>query len=320
MSRRTDRLVAVALIGGAAVVTGMLALASLYLGIIGQAVSGIPRGEPLPEYDGRPAAPSAGGVQPQNYLILTVDADDALTAALVGHLSAGRERLDLVALPTNLKVVARRNAGARTLGELWADRPALLLQGIESLLDVRMDHQVVVSVPRVPALIDAVGGLSSDGTSGMTAVTVAAKSGGSPPPPDRGLAAYLAADEPVLRLERTTAVLSAVVARLAEGAVLSDSSRLERVTNVLIGCLTVDEGLTPEAARQTALGLRFGGGSFASTPIPVARAQLEDGVVVLVADPAELAQLRDALKSDTLAGFTQSRPDAWDWLRSLPTR
>lgn len=315
MSRRTDRLVAAALIGGAAVVAGFLGLASLYLGIIGQAVADIPRGEALPDYFGRPANPTTAGMQAQNYLIVVADADEGLSAVLVGHLSAGRDRFDLVSLPSNL-LVGLPAGGRATLGDLWLRDPLTVLQGVEGLLDVRMDHELVVDVTQLPALAEAVGGVGL--TSSPEASPETASDASQPPLPQLQFTTYLTTTDPVQRLDRITTVSTNLLIRLAGGSVLSDPARLERVTEALTHCLTVDGDLTAEAVKATALGLRLGGDAFASTPIPVSGTELKDGFLALSPDPARIAELTAALRADAVAGFMGAYPGAWEQLRQLP--
>ena len=81
MRSRSDRLVAVATLGAFVVVAGVLGLVSLYLGAVTQAMSGLQRTTPLPDYSGRPSPQHADGPAATRFLVLVSDDDGRLASA-----------------------------------------------------------------------------------------------------------------------------------------------------------------------------------------------------------------------------------------------
>ena len=74
--------------------------------------------------------------------------------------------------------------------------------------------------------------------------------------------------------------------------------------------MTVDDALTPEELRATALSLRLTADDIASVQAPVARfGTSATGQSIDVVDTAQLKQLAEALRDDTMASSLQRNPE-----------
>ena len=132
MRTRSDRLVAVATLGAFVVVAGILGLVSLYLGAVTQALSGVQRTAPLPEYDGRPSPEQTEGKRPMRYLVLVTDEHGGLASAYLAQVAGGRDALHLIGLPANL-LIADAHGGDTTLATQFRLDAALAVRSVEGL-------------------------------------------------------------------------------------------------------------------------------------------------------------------------------------------
>ena len=131
MRSRSDRLVAVATLGAFVVVAGVLGLVSLYLGAVTQAMSGLQRTTPLPDYSGRPSPQHADGPAATRFLVLVSDDDGRLASAYLAQLSSASDALHLVGLPANL-LVADAQGKDSTLAARFGAGPMIgIMSGVQ---------------------------------------------------------------------------------------------------------------------------------------------------------------------------------------------
>ena len=123
---------AVATLGAFVVVAGILGLVSLYLGAVTQALSGVQRTAPLPEYDGRPSPEQTEGKRPMRYLVLVTDEHRGLASAYLAQVAGGRDALHLIGLPANL-LIADAHGGDTTLATQFRLDAALAVRSVEGL-------------------------------------------------------------------------------------------------------------------------------------------------------------------------------------------
>ncbi len=268
-----DRMAIVLLVGVVAVSVGGVTLMTIYLDRISDTATVLTKVDPLPSYEGRPAAVAIDGVEPVNYLVMTTKDDGELESVLIGHLSASRRNLTLIALPPDL--MASDVTGS--LATSYRVDPLRTARAMEALTGARMDHQVHLDARRFSSVVDSIGGLEVPGgrLSGAQVVD------------------YLAGD-PRGRSERTATLLRAAFARASMGSALTDPGSFDKVMNAIVPCLTVDAGLTADVIRETMMESRVQADEIATWPL--ATMWTAEGTV---ADPTALDGLRAALTSDT---------------------
>lgn len=267
-----DRMAIVLLVGVVAVTVGGVALFTIYLDRISEAAAELQKVQPLPSYEGRPSKVAIDGVEAVNYLLMTTDGNGGLESVLIAHMSASRQNLTLIALPTDLLATD----GTGTLATSYRADPLRTARALEALTGARMDHQVHLDSDRFAMVVDTLGGLQLP-TGRYTGAQVID---------------YLASD-PQARSERTAELLRAALEQASMGSALSDPGRFDKVMNALTPCLTVDADLTSEVIRETLMESRVQANEILTWKLS-ATSSAEGST----ADPAALTDLRTALARD----------------------
>lgn len=268
-----DRMAIVLLIGVVTVTVGGVALFTIYLDRISEAAADLQKVQALPSYDGRPSKVAIDGVEAVNYLLMTTDGEGTLESVLIAHMSASRQNLTLIALPTDLLATD----GSGTLATSYRVDPLRTARALEALTGARMDHQVHLDSGRFAKAVDTLGGLQvpSGRLTGAQVVD------------------YLAA-EPLTRSERTADLLRAALEQASMGSALSDPGRFDKVMNALTPCLTVDSDLTSDVIRETMMESRVQADEILTWTLPATTTAGGS-----TADPTGLAEMRTALAGDS---------------------
>ncbi|MCW3159229.1 LCP family protein [Micropruina sonneratiae] len=320
MRTRSDQLVAVATLGALVVVAGVLGLVSLYLGAVTQAMSGVQRGAALPDYPGRPEASAADGVaQPVRYLVLVTDDSGTLASAYLTQLSGARDGLHLIGLPADL-LVDDANGHETSLAHVVGSDGAGAVRAIETLLQLRIDHLVVIDLDGFTRIVDVIGGVTVRNDAEMSADGWHFAAGEVRLTGPQALVYLSANKHPMVRLERSEAVFVEVLRGIVSGDALTNPAKVETIGDVLHHCVTVDADLTPSEIRRMALDVHVVSESIGAAPLPLAGASELDGTAVTVPDADRLAELARALAADRASAWTARQSDPWAPLAQLPPR
>lgn len=317
--RTVDRLVTIALVGGLVVVVGVFGLVALYVGMVNKAVSEVQRTSVLPDYEGRPAPPEAPSAAAINYLVLATDSRGGLSSVLVMHLSAGRDALHLIGIPSNL-LIDVPGMPVQTLAQAYAVHPDHSLRAVEAILQARMDHRLELELPRFVAMSEVVGGVS------VTNRRETAANGHHWPQGEveisgEGAVAYVESPpDAVDRLERSQAVLRELLRSLTDGRLLTNPNKLATVSEVLNECLVVDAELTPAQMRTTAMELRLTKEQIDGVVLPLKGRSHWRGQPVTLLDSAATGELTMALADDLMSSYAATHPPPWAELPTLPPR
>ena len=287
-------LVAVAIVAGAAI-------GSLWLSL-----SGIDRDPTLlPARDafGGPGVPGA-----LNLLLVGSDSHDAgaeATVLLIVHIDSTRQRVDVVSLPRNL-LVSDADGSKERLSRRYADGGAVaVVQSVEHLLGIRIDHVALTWLDGMSRLIDLLGKIPVDnplGTptfprgaitlTGEEALAFVRPEGSGPGDLDRA--------------ESQRLVLQGIVDRLLTSKALLNPGTVKAVLDQLAGDIVVDADLDARAMVELFVDLRL-----RSTPrrpvtikLPTAGGGMTHaGSSYVLPDHSRVAALGRALNTDAL--------DAW---------
>ena len=106
---RKGHLLSITVLTGVIVMTlGAVSAVSVYLNRLGSSVEAMAQAAPLSDYAGRPQKrPQPNGV-PLDYLIMVTDGSGELASVHLVHLSASREKLTLVGVPSDLTLGSLR--------------------------------------------------------------------------------------------------------------------------------------------------------------------------------------------------------------------
>lgn len=310
---------AVAAIGSLLVVAGILGLVSLYLGAVTQALSGVQRLDPLPDYQGRPSPEPTDGARPVRYLVLVTGEDGHLTSAFMTQLSAQRHALSLVGLPSNL-LVADQEGGDATLADEFADGPASAVRAVETLLQVRIDHFVAIEMHGFTATVDVLGGVTVHNRVEMAADGMHFVAGDVSLNGAQAQVYVGSTKQPVVSLERTEALLVQVVRGIVNGDAMTNPAKVETLGEVLQGCVSVDATLTQGETRRMALEVRLVSDEITGTALPMAGVSALGEREVVVADAEGVRSLTQALRADTGARWVRDNTWTWPSLPALPPR
>ena len=283
-----------------------------------------------------PGGEDVSSAQPLNVLVVGSDSREGLTGeeafqgtgsefitgqrsdvVILAHLYAGRQAAQLVSLPRDAYVQIPAHADAATgenvparpdrLNSAFADGgPPLLVETVQQLTGLRVDHYVQVDFRGFKTLVDALGGVEvcltepqRDFRSGIDlpagrqtvqgeqALAFVRQRTGLP----RG---------DIDRIRRQQLLLGALVREVLSAGTLLNPVRLNGVLQAGTASLQVDETLTTSRLRRLALGLRgLDAADVVFTTAPVADLNAErGGASVVLLDEQRSAELFARLRAD----------------------
>ena len=309
------------------VVAGVLVLALVGVGVYAWRVdrgltSNINRGIDLPTDDpsigSRPtAAPETGSL---NYVLLGSDSrdpddegDGRSDSIMVAHLNEDRDKAYIISFPRDMWVDIPGHGKAKINAAYELGGPALAVRTLEELTDVRMDHVVLVGLEGFIGLTDDLGGVTVTNKTAFTSHGFDYPKGKITIQGEEAL--WFVRERKALpegdldRAENQRNVIKAIVAKGLSADVVSDPARFTAFTSNLAKHLTVDNGLTDEEIRRTALSLRLRSDDIELLQAPLSGfATSADGQSIDVVDTEKLAELSEALEQDTMDEYIQKYP------------
>jgi LCP family protein required for cell wall assembly len=263
-----------------------------------------------------------------NLLIAGLDADDGARnepgtrsdAILLLHVDADRGGAWLVSIPRDTWV-SLPGHGERRIDAAYAlGGPALLVETLERLTRLRMDHLAVIDHTGLRRLTDGVGGVD---------VALDAPANGLGPGRRGAIALEMsgamamdfvngrdvATSGDAAHIHREHLYLRALLAQLSERGTLADPPALQDLASALGSSVRVDPGLTPAAFRSlldSAKPIQLEDVTFVTAPTvtaPVSRPDVPGESSVVAPDLTGCAQLWDALAHDEMAAFVDAHPD-----------
>ena len=326
-SRRRRWLPAV-FVAVALLLVGSLTTGFLYAFTVDQAVNDNLRRQPVLPRD----TPAGKGAKPRpskppttsrahaamNYVLIGTD-DSAggasrSDALMVLHLAADRRSAHLISFPRDLWVPIP-GFGRNKINAAYAFGGAeLTVETLEGLLDVRMDHVAQIDLDGFVSLTDELGGVrvynKHPSVSGgyhfpVGWITISGEQA----------LAYVRERKQLPRgdldrSERHRAVVHAILAKGLSGNTVRNPRRFIAFTSGVARYVIVDEDLTPEVLRSTALSLRLTPAEIASVQAPVARfGRSGDGQSIDVVDEPRMRELAAALREDTMEAYVRTYPE-----------
>jgi LCP family protein required for cell wall assembly len=267
----------------------LLLLLALLLGTLLFFYSRIEKVDAIQDYDGRPEAGSG-----QNWLIVGSDSREGLSDEQIKDLRLGKidgRRTDtiillhrpasgkptLVSLPRD-SYVPIPGQGRNKLNAAYAfGGPALLVQTVEQVTGLRVDHYAEVGFGGFVGMTDAVGGVElcpsrriRDRKSGLR-VQKGCQEMDGPTALAYVRARYFDPKGDLGRVERQQEFLGAVFDEATSPATLLNPFRIVRLGDAATTSLTIDEGDGPISLLQFALTMRaVAGGGGKQVTVPVA--------------------------------------------------
>ncbi len=274
----------------------------------------------------RPAKPAKPGSTGENFLLVGSDirAPKATTGDTSGgvggglsdiimiiHVAADKKTAHVISIPRDSWVdIPGRKKKYKINGAYALGGPSLVVQTVEALTRIRIDHYLAIDMRGFAAMTDAVGGVvinvPADAYDRLNQ-----KQWYAGPQLMDGEKALLfvrhRAGLPRADLDRIThqhLFLRALMTKVTGGGQLRNPVKLTRLLNAITKSISVDSGLSAGELRSLAFSLRDLRGSavrFLTVPTAGFHYVGEAGVVFL--DPARGEILYRAVRSDTLASY-----------------
>lgn len=272
------------------------------------------------EYVGRPspAAPNPDkpeATAPVNFVLMGSDSREGETgrsdSLMVAHVSGDREHVYLISFPRDMWVeVPERGEAKINAAYAWGGAP-LTVRTLESLLDVRMDHTVVIDFEGFVNLTEAVGGVtvhnpwpSGQGANRFEEGEISLEG-------ERALT-YVRERKSLPngdldRAYRQRTVVKAIIRKLATPDTITNPARFNDVVGQVADTLTVDDQMTNGYVTNLGTQLRiFGADGVRMLQAPIRGFATIDGQSVDVVDQGRLEMLAKALSTDTMEHYFNS--------------
>ncbi len=224
------------------------------------------------------------------------------------HIPGDRSGSYLMSIPRDTWVQLPGRGNAKINAAYSYGGAGLTIETMENLLDVRMDHTVIIDFEGFIRVIDALDGVTVDNEH-------ASRSGGYSFPEGEveltGESALVYVRErknlpggDFDRAERQRDVVMAVVDKLASAGTLTDPGKFRDAVTALGPNFTVDAGLTNQAIIDLGLGMGTNATNIKSFQFPVAGLDTSsDGQSIVVVDSDRIVKLKEALRNDDMASY-----------------
>jgi LCP family protein required for cell wall assembly len=326
-SRRRRWLPAV-FVAVALLLVGSLTTGFLYAFTVDQAVNDNLRRQPVLPRDTpagkdskpRPSKPptTSRARAAMNYVLIGTD-DSAggasrSDALMVLHLAADRRSAYLISFPRDLWVPIP-GFGRNKINAAYAFGGAeLTVETLEGLLDVRMDHVAQVELDGFVGLTDELGGVRVFNKYSSVSGGYNFPVGWITISGEQALA-YVRERKQLPRgdldrSERHRAVVQAILTKGLSGDTIRNPRRFISFTSGVARHVIVDQEMTSDVLRSTALSLRLTPADIASVQAPVARfGRSSDGQSIDVVDEPRMRELAAALREDTMDAYVRTYPE-----------
>lgn len=254
--------------------------------------------------------PSAGDAL--NFLIIGSDSRDLSVergrsdVIVLAHVDDERERVDLIHFPRDLFVPIAGTGGSSKINAAYAYGGApLLIQTLQPLIDVPIDHVAIVNFESFKAMTDAIGGVDVRVTESGGGFTAGVQHMNG----EEGLRFVRErkslSQGDISRGERQMQFIKAVMEKALSRETLTNPVRLAGFVDAATTNLTVDDDLKVSDMRDLAISMRnvrggdihFWQGPWCGIDMhPVA------GSIVLMAD-SQMATLGEHLRTDTMESY-----------------
>lgn len=271
------------------------------------------------------ARPAKAPGKAQDFLLVGSDirAPGATTGAAAGsrgggrsdtlmiiHVAADQQSAHVISIPRD-SWVDIPGRGKNKINAAYAfGGPSLLVQTVEALTKIRIDHYLAVDFAGFAAMTDAVGGVVIDVPVDSYDSNFRTRWKAGPQRMDGKRALLFVRQRYGLpggdfdRINHQHLFLRALMAKATDGGQLSNPVKLTRLLNGVTKSLSVDDGLSSGGLRALALSLRnLDGSSVQFLTVPVKGTGRVGTASVVFLDTAHDEVLYRAVRTDTMASY-----------------
>ena len=300
----------------------VVAASGFYLYEIDRSVTAnISRGIDLPEEGtGATKRPTKAPEAPRtlDYVVIGTDYVDPKVDSLgrndsvmLVHLTEARDEAYVISVPRNTWVNIPGH-GMDTMGNAYVIGGApLVVRTLETLTGARMDHVAMLDIKGFAALTEDLGGVTVQNRTAFSSHGFTYPRGKITLKGDAALWYVRERRGPIsesYRAENQRNVLKSIMAKGLSGEVVADPLRFTRFIGNAAKRIRVDNSLTDSELRSTAVSLRLRPGDIRLLAVPVGKERKIRGQRVRPIDPDRIAQLNDALRTDTVGDYVQKNP------------
>lgn len=240
------------------------------------------------------------------------------------QIPADRKHVYVMSIPRDSWVPIPDHGEAKINAAFSYGGPPLLIQTVEDLTGVRIDHFVVTDFESFKNITDDLGGVVLDLKEDFTVdgVTIPA---GEQQTLDGAQALKWERERYSLprgdfdRVQRQQAWMRAIAAKVRNSGVLTNPVQLTSLLTTLSSSISADDGLTSDVLLNLALdlrGLSTGDITFFTAPYS-GTGRSDDGQSIVLLDDAALAPLMEAWRNDDLGAYLGANGSTLDRLPAV---
>jgi LCP family protein required for cell wall assembly len=316
---RRLRILPIVLLSVAATLVAVVAVASIFLRQVERSMAqNLDREDLMPSNSNAAPAPTKeqGAADALNFVVMGYDSRDSSAgrsgSLMILHLNAKRDQAYLISFPRDAWVAVPGHGNNRIDAAYGFGGPKLAVSTLENLTNTRMDHAILVDFQGFARLTDEVGGVSVYNKAAFFSHGFDYPKGNITVSGERAI--YFVGERRALprgdfdRAANERNLVRAIIAKTLSAEIITDPGRLFSVVSGAAEHLTVDNGLTNSRIRNTVLSLRLTNSDVHLIQAPVSGKANEKGQSVDVVDKAKLAELRTALRQDTVHEYLAKYP------------
>jgi LCP family protein required for cell wall assembly len=244
-----------------------------------------------------------------------LDKDGRSDSIMLLHLNQARDQAYVISFPRTTQVKIPGQPGSQKINAAYQQGGApLVVRTVENLTNTRVDHVAMIDFQGFVNLTQDLGGVRVRNKSAFTALGYSYPAGNITL---SGQAALVYVRErhalpggELDRAENQRNVLKAILAKGLSPKVISDPFKFTDFLGSAAKRIKVDKTLTNADLRATATSLRMKPSNITLISAPVAKERTVKGQKVYPIDKAQLADLTDALRHDTMADYVKKYPNA----------
>jgi LCP family protein required for cell wall assembly len=301
----------------AATLVAVLALAAIFVNQVERSMTeNLDREDLMPDSSTAHPTKEQAAADALNFVVMGYDSGDPSVARsgslMIMHLNAERDQAYFISFPRDTWVSIPGHGTNQINAAYGFGGSKLTVSTLENLTDTRMDHAAMVDFQGFARLTDEVGGVTVYNKTAFSSHDFHYPKGNIMLSGERAI--YFVGERRALprgdfdRATNERNVVRAIVAKTLSTKIITDPTRLLAVVSGAAEHLTVDKGLTDAKIRSTVLSLRLTNKDVHLMKAPVSGKAIRRNQRVDVVDKDKLAELRTALRNDTVHEYLAKYP------------
>jgi LCP family protein required for cell wall assembly len=231
---------------------------------------------------------------------------------MIARISADRQHAQVVSIPRDSWVDIPGYGKNKINAAYSFGGPQLAGATLEDLLHSRMDHVAIIDFDGFIRLTEELGGVTVMNEHASKSRGYTFPAGKITIKGDEALAfvreRYELPNGDLDRAERQRLVVKAILEKGLSPETISNPAKFTGFVSGVAKHLIVDEGLTNNEIRRTAVSLRLSGNDLHLLQAPISGFGTVNGASIDVVDRARMAELAKALRADTMDDYLQRYP------------